>query len=127
MIRAINERGWHPVGLGMSVYLFVLIVFNVLDAGTIHNDILADCLVAVASVSLVAICVGWWAQNGRMLGIGFLIAGFAVVTRSVFLIVGHEWYSIGAWTGLGVAIIAIGSYIKEGHARQRERINDAGT
>jgi len=72
-------------------------------------------------------CAGWWIKNSRMLSIGFLVAGFAIITRSAFLIVDHEWNAIGAWTGIGVGIIAVGSYVKEGHARQRERIDVAGT
>jgi hypothetical protein len=39
--------------------------------------------------------------------------------------VDHGWDAIGVWLGLAVGVIAIGSYVKEGHARQRERLNVA--
>jgi hypothetical protein len=125
-IRAIDERGWHVVGIGLSVYTLVLIIFNVFDAGVVVNDILADVLVGISSVAFVSMVAGWWMQSSRMMGIGFLLTGFLVVVRSTFLWL-QDWRTIGIYLGFAVGIIAIGTYVKEGHARQQEHLDDSRT
>ena len=126
MIRAINSRGWHAVGMGLTAYTLTLIVFNVFDAGVITNNVLADILVGIASVACASMVAGWWWKSAIMIGIGFLITDFLVVTKSVFLLL-QDYHSIGIWLGLAVGIIAIGSYVKEGHALQQERLDDSRT
>jgi hypothetical protein len=125
MIRFINKRGWHPVGLGLSLYLLGILAFNLFHIDVIENLFLSDLLIAFASVALVSITAGWAVNNSRMLSVGFILTGFTTVTRSVFIGVDHGWDAIGVWLGLAVGVIAIGSYVKEGHARQRERLNVA--
>jgi hypothetical protein len=125
-IRAIDERGWHVVGIGLSVYVLVLIIFNVTDIGVVESDVLSDILVGIASVALASMSAGWWWKSSRMMGIGFLMTGFLVITRSAFLLL-QSVATIGIYLGIAVGIIAIGSYVKEGHARQQERIDDSRT
>ena len=122
----VNRRGWHPVGMGLSAYLLVLLAFNVTDSGVLRSAILSDLIVAMTAVALVSLCGGWWWTNQRLTEFGFLTTGAALVTRSVFLLL-QEWSIIGAWLGMAVAIIAIGSYVQEGHSRQRERLNVTGS
>ena len=122
----IGGRGWHAVGIGLSLYVLTLLIYNVQEAGVLQNAVESDILVAIAAVALVAMCAGWWTKNSRMMSIGFLVTGFLVVTRSVFLIT-QDWSIIGVWLGFSVGIIAIGSYVKEGHALQQERLDDSRT
>jgi hypothetical protein len=125
-IRAIDDRGWYPVAMGLTVIMLVLVLFNISDMGVLEDSWPGDVIAVISGISAAAMIGGWWEQSSRMLGIGFLLAGFVEVTRSVFLFL-HDPHVIGVWLGFGVAIIAIGSYIKEGHSRQRKRLDDAGT
>ena len=124
-MKFINQRGWHPVGIGLSAYLLTLLAFNVSDSGVLRTEILSDVIVTMTAVALAALCAGWFWTNQHMTEAGLLLAGVALVTRSAFLLL-QEWSTIGVWLGMSVAVIAIGSYVKEGHAHQREILNVSG-
>ena len=116
--RAVEVRGWHPVGVGLMIYMLTLVVFNVIDAGVLGGQWDGDIVSVIAGISAAAIVAGWWWGNRRMSMYGYLIASWVIMLRTTFLLL-EDATVIGVWLGFGVACIAGGSYVKESHALAR--------
>jgi len=111
----VRGRRLHVVALGVTLYLAVLVLFNLLDEGALHEAWSGDVVALGAAISAALLCAGWWSRSPRQTRVGLLAAAFVITARSLFLLfVGPN--VIGIWLGLAVAFIAAGTYVREAHA-----------
>ena len=110
-----RTRRFHVVAIGITAYLIVLVVFNLLDEGALHEAWSGDVVAVGAGIAAATIITGWLSRHPKITAAGLLVAALVITARSLFLLfVGPN--SIGIWLGLSVAFIAAGTYVRETHA-----------
>ena len=106
-------RPTKPVALGLAWIMGVLAVFNVAGIGILGGGLFGHAIAALSAASCVALVAGWLARSQKMAEAGLVMVGAVYVARSSFLLMQNGWGDIGVYLGLGVVLIAWGSYVLE--------------
>ena len=112
-----------PVALGLSVILLTICVYNLFDIGLFGTLILGDLVAVASAVTIGTLVAGWWFRSQRMAEAGLMLAFIVYALRTVFVLLTDPTIE-GVPIGVGIVIIAGGSYILE-HASSRRDAEQA--
>ena len=109
-----------PVAFGLSIIMATLLVYNVANIGIFGGLILGDIVAVGAAVALTTLTAGWWARSQRMAEFGLFTAFLVYTCRTAFLLLTKP-EAEGVALGVGIAVIAAGSWLLERDESRRQR------
>lgn len=113
-------RPFKPVPLGLAVIMATLLVYNTLNIGIFTDRIGGDVVAVASGLAFALLVVSWWLRSQRMLEAGLFLTALTYIGRTSYLMfVKPE--AEGVALGVGIAIIAAGSWLLERDESRRQR------
>lgn len=110
---AVFGRPIKPVALGLVIICVTLLWSNLVDVGVFGASRWGDLLGALCGAAAVLFLIGWWGRSQAMAENALLAVSAAMIFRSLGLLFEHGPIEQSVYLSLGVATIAVGSYILE--------------
>lgn len=115
------HRKFRPAALGLSMFTFFLGLSSFFNKGLLGDSLLGQVVAILCAITSIFFILGFFINSVRLLRIGFLLTFFSITCNTVFvwMTFGTEWWikmltlapkTSSLWMGLGVVIIAGGSY-----------------
>jgi hypothetical protein len=106
-------RPLKPVALGLTWYMICLFIFNLFANGLLDDTLVSHIVLVMSGVSVFSLIGGWVFKSQHLAEAGLFVSGLTAVLRSAFLLAYGGGDVVGVWLGIGVAIVALGSFLLE--------------
>lgn len=110
-----------PIALPAAFLMAVLMVYNIVDAGVLHDLWLGDIVSILAGVSCIMLVLGWIIRSQRLIEFGLLAGCVVYVMRASFVIF-VDGFAQSFYLSLGAAGLFGGAYFLESWGRQQQHV-----